>query len=206
VFRRCQRSLLVGKRHRTMRHVPSFNSRQTADGTCADHRCSRVQRRREGPTVVPTPAFRDFQSLCCGAGLPRGAYAPRSWLYMRLCIAKVAISPAHVRACNQERRASARRGYRYRTCDGASTNSRQTADGACAVRRCSSGQAYHGGLTPPALVLRCERLPAKKRFLRCTNAHPQERRTSARRGERVFAGANLPDRGHCPESPRPKRR
>jgi hypothetical protein len=36
---------------------------------------------------------------------PRGAYAPRSWLYMRLCIAKVAISPAHVRACKQERRA-----------------------------------------------------------------------------------------------------
>jgi hypothetical protein len=28
------------------------------------------------------------------------------------------------------------------------------------------------GLTPPALVLRCERLSAKKRFLRCTNAHP----------------------------------
>jgi hypothetical protein len=30
----------------------------------------------------------------------------------------------------------------------------------------------HGGLTPPALVLRCERLSAEKRFLRCTNAHP----------------------------------
>jgi hypothetical protein len=29
---------------------------------------------------------------------------------------------------------------------------------------------YHGGLTPPALVLLRERLPAKKRFLRCTNA------------------------------------
>jgi hypothetical protein len=30
----------------------------------------------------------------------------------------------------------------------------------------------HGGLTPPALVLQCERPPAKKRFFRCTNAHP----------------------------------
>jgi hypothetical protein len=30
----------------------------------------------------------------------------------------------------------------------------------------------HGGLTPPALVLQCERPPAKKRYLRCTNAHP----------------------------------
>jgi hypothetical protein len=27
----------------------------------------------------------------------------------------------------------------------------------------------HGGLTPPALVLVCGRLPAKQRFLRCTN-------------------------------------
>jgi hypothetical protein len=41
-----------------------------------------------------------------------------------------------------------------------------------AERRCICVQRYHGGLTPPALVLRCERLSAKKRFLRCTNAHP----------------------------------
>jgi hypothetical protein len=76
VFRRCERSLLVGKRHRTMRYVPSFNSRQTAEGTCADRRCSRVQRRREGPTVVPTPAFRDFQSLCSRAGCHGGLTPP----------------------------------------------------------------------------------------------------------------------------------
>jgi hypothetical protein len=31
--------------------------------------------------------------------------------------------------------------------------------------------AFHGGLTPPALALQCERLPAKQRFLRCTNVH-----------------------------------
>jgi hypothetical protein len=42
----------------------------------------------------------------------RGANAPRSWLYMRLCIAKVAISPARVRAFKQERRVSARRAVR----------------------------------------------------------------------------------------------
>jgi hypothetical protein len=41
---------------------------------------------------------------------------------------------------------------------------------------------YHGGLTPPALVLVYGRLRAKKRFLRCANAHSQERRASARRG------------------------
>jgi hypothetical protein len=40
----------------------------------------------------------------------------------------------------------------------------------------------HGGLTPPALTLQCERLPAEKRFLRCTNARSQERRALARRG------------------------
>jgi hypothetical protein len=42
--------------------------------------------------------------------------------------------------------------------------------------------ACHGGLTPPALVLVCGRLPMEKRFLRCRNAHYQERRASARRG------------------------
>jgi hypothetical protein len=34
----------------------------------------------------------------------------------------------------------------------------------------------------PPLLLQCERLSAKKRFLRCTNAGSQERRASARRG------------------------
>ena len=31
---------------------------------------------------------------------PRGAYAPRSWLYTRSCIAKVALSPTNLRAFN----------------------------------------------------------------------------------------------------------
>jgi hypothetical protein len=128
VFRRCERSLLVGKRHRTMRHVPSFNSRQTANGTCADHRCIRVQAYHGGLTP------------------------PALGLYMRLCIAKVAISPAHVRACNQERRASARRGWRKRTCSNAAAKSRETA-GAMLTNAGAGALANHGGLTPPALGL-----------------------------------------------------
>jgi hypothetical protein len=78
----------------------STKLRQTADGACADRRCSRVQRRREGPTVVPTPAFRDFQSLCSRAGLPRGANAPRS------CVPQK----------SHERRASARVGVDITRC------------------------------------------------------------------------------------------
>jgi hypothetical protein len=102
-------------------------------GACADCRCSRVQRRREGPTVVPTPAFRDFQSLCSRAGLPRGADAPPLLVNARIS--------SEMRGCDLQRRF-----------------------------------VSHGGLTAPALVLRCERLPAKKRFLRWANAHSQERR------------------------------
>jgi hypothetical protein len=52
----------------------------------------------------------------------------------------------------------------------------------CVDGRCNCVYRRHGGLTPPALVLECERLPAKQRFLRCTNVHFQERRASARRG------------------------
>jgi hypothetical protein len=42
------------------------------------------------------------------------------------------------------------------------------------MRGCALQRRFvcHGGLTPPALVLRCECLPTKKRVLRCTNAHP----------------------------------
>ena len=49
---------------------------------------------------------------------------------------------------------------------------RQTADGVCADCRCIRVYRRHGGLTPPALALQCERLAAKKRLLRCTYAHP----------------------------------
>jgi hypothetical protein len=42
----------------------------------------------------------------------------------------------------------------------------------CAANHLQARFPNHGGLTPPALVLRCECLPTKKRVLRCTNAHP----------------------------------
>jgi hypothetical protein len=47
---------------------------------------------------------------------------------------------------------------------------RQTAGSVCADRRYIRVDSCHGGLTPPALVLVYERLPTKKRFLRCTDA------------------------------------
>jgi hypothetical protein len=50
-----------------------------------------------------------------------------------------------------------------------------------AVAICNGVLYPTGGLRPPLLV-QCERLSAKKRFVRCTNAHSQERRASARRG------------------------
>ena len=115
----------------------------------------------------------------------------------------------HTRTSSQERGSSARRGYRYRTCKGASTKSRRTADGVCADRCCirverlrkgltpvpapalrdfqslCSRARLPRGLTPPALVMLRERLPTRKRLLRCTNARPaRERRASARRGVR----------------------
>jgi hypothetical protein len=150
VFRRCERSLLVGKRHRTMRYVPSLNSRQTAEGACAVRRCSSVQRRREGPTVVPTPAFRDFHSLCSRAGLPRGANAPRSCVPVRRSAGEKRFL-RWANAHSQERRASARRGCGKDVHADKSAIVRQTAKGACADGRCIRVQGEHGGLTPPAL-------------------------------------------------------
>jgi hypothetical protein len=46
-----------------------------------------------------------------------------------------------------------------------------TATNCLSAFRARMRSALHGGLTPPALVLQCERLPAKERFLRCTNVH-----------------------------------
>jgi hypothetical protein len=48
---------------------------------------------------------------------------------MRLCIAKVAISPAEIRAFKQERRASARRGVRKRVCKGDTASMQETVVG-----------------------------------------------------------------------------
>ena len=86
------------------------------------------------------------------------------------------------RTHNQERRASARRGCRNTF---AQTQARLFGRPPTVYVRIAVALAlnrYHGGLTPPALVLVYGRLRAKKRFLRCANAHSQERRASARRG------------------------
>ena len=61
--------------------------------------------------------------------IPRGAYAPRSCVAVRTSAGETTIFAMHQRTFDQERQASARRNYRYRTYNGASTNSRQTADG-----------------------------------------------------------------------------
>jgi hypothetical protein len=119
------------------------------------------------------------------------AYAPRSWLYTRLCIAKVAISSTHVRACKQERRASARRGVRKRICKGDTANMRETAAAglgladviaiavagealivfrATAPWHCECASANHGGLTPPALGCTCVCASQKSPFHRQTFA------------------------------------
>jgi hypothetical protein len=202
----------------------SAKSPEAADGCVCTNRCSGVQRCRKGATVVPTPAFRDFQSLCSRAGLPRGANAPRSCVAARtfagekndFCDARTHVrrsggrEPAvgvgnalatpipltsgdtrHVQ--RQERRTSARRGCGKDVHADKSAIVRQTAEGTCADGRCIRVQGEHGGLTPPALgerthivgdarlrfatafcfkrgayapalVLRCERLPAKNDF------------------------------------------
>jgi hypothetical protein len=70
----------------------------------------------------------------------------------------------------------------------------------CVDGRCNCVYRRHGGLTPPALVLQCERLPAKQRFLQCTNARSQERRASARRGNETHLQwrASFPGRVRSP--------
>jgi hypothetical protein len=49
----------------------------------------------------------------------------------------------------------------------------------------------HGGLTPAALASECERLSAKLRLLRCTNAHASGAGASAPRGSRNCTGKGV---------------
>ena len=91
-------------------NAAATKSRQTAEGVCADRRCIRVERRRKGLTLVPAPALRDFQSLCSRAGLPRGAYAPRSCIAARTLVGENTIFAMHECTLAQEQRSSARRG------------------------------------------------------------------------------------------------
>jgi hypothetical protein len=79
------------------------------------------------------------------------------------------------RTTHEERRASTRRDTEKRACNG------ERFPGTDYIRHARRASVPRG-LTPPALVLRCECLPAKRRFLRWTNACSQERRASARRG------------------------
>jgi hypothetical protein len=71
------------------------------------------------------------------ARMPRGAYAPRSWLDVRSYIAKVAISPAHVRAAPRAA--------------GVSPPWCGNAPAQASVFRQRSNLAHHGWLTPAAL-------------------------------------------------------
>jgi hypothetical protein len=136
-----------------------------------------------------------------------GGLRPPLWLQCERLSAKKRFLRC-TNARSQERRASARRGggnafaERFDFCSansGTKSGGRQPAvvrethlqercrkdAGDCRryahERRCSRSSEPTGGLRPP-LLLQCERLSAKKRFLRCTNARSQERRASARRG------------------------
>jgi hypothetical protein len=161
-------------------------------------RCERVSETTAGlrqpllvarTQVVAEKGLR-FATVFC---FPRGAYAPRSWCTVSgrranddFCGARtqahksggrqsaagisnaVAIADAFV-----QQPALARRW---------SETTVTTATRWISAFRVRIPRTSHGGLTPPALVCGCEWLPAKKRFLRCTNAGSQERRASARRG------------------------
>jgi hypothetical protein len=113
----------------------------------------------------------------------RRASARRGWANARghggltpPALAQSANNDDAQRTFDQERRASARRGW-----GNAHRQTRALLVGrpptVCVRLRSRASplqnRVYrrHGGLTPPALALRCERLPAKQRFLRCTNAH-----------------------------------
>jgi hypothetical protein len=65
----------------------------------------RVERCRKGPTLVPAPTLRDFQSLSSRAGFPRGANAPRSCIAARTLVGEKTIFAMHKRTLAQERRA-----------------------------------------------------------------------------------------------------
>jgi hypothetical protein len=128
---------------------------------------------------------------------PRGADASRSWLHARhiACDVRFRFAAADVShgglhhpllvhcMASVDRKNNA-------FCD-AQTHAPKSGGRQPAVGIANAGAVAlvcHGQLTLTALVLRCERFPAKKRFLRCTNARSQERRALARRGS-VIASA-----------------
>jgi hypothetical protein len=78
-------------------------------------------------------------------------------------------------ARGQEREASARRGFANRVCKGNAPDFR---------KQVRIPRTHHGGLTPPALALRCERLPEKNDICDAqTHAHRSGKRQPAVGGE-----------------------
>jgi hypothetical protein len=152
--------------------------RRTADGVCAGRRCIRGNSYHGGltpPALVSRcgrlPAKSDF----CDAHThirSRAAGVSPPWFVIPTLHRKI-----EHRSATDERTFTGAAGVSppwcgKHVCADTSAIVRRTADGVCAGRRCIRGNSYHGGLTPPALVLQFERLPAKKRFMRCTYAHP----------------------------------
>jgi hypothetical protein len=107
--------------------------------------------------------------LC--SAIPREAYAPRSCAAMRTSSGErrflrcTNADPTKSGGCQPAvvRQTRLRRHQRDCSQDRREYVPRSPLPSCAAIPR---------GLTPPALVLQCERLPAKKRYLRCTDAHP----------------------------------
>ena len=115
--------------------------------------------------------------------LPRGAYAPRSCLASADACRR---GKQFLRCTNahQQRAAGVSPPWVSEfVCADTSAIVRGTADGVCAGRRCIGVSGYHGGLTPPALVLRVRTLAGEKNNFCDAQTHiSKERRSSARRG------------------------
>ncbi len=146
-------------------------------------RCARVQGSHGGLTPPALVLLRgrlpaEKQLLrCTNARRKRAALVRPPWLGKRACNTDTAHGRKH--SSRAETGAAPVRPPWVGKCASADMTAirRQTAGGVCADRCCIRVNSCHGGLTPPALVLVYERLPTKKRFLRCTNAtSSQERR------------------------------
>jgi len=117
---------------------------------------------RPSPVSWRTP----LQSRSCNHG---GLAPPRSWLYTRSRIAKVAFS------ASSERRAPGAAGVSpawvgERTCKGSSAVARQTVGPRVGGRRCNRVRVTRGVYVPRSCFPRV-RPPTELRLLRCTNAH-----------------------------------
>jgi hypothetical protein len=177
---------------------------------CTDHRlvasarqlrccrCKRVSRTTAGsrqPLLVARAQIAAEKRLRFATAfcIPRGAYAPRSWCRANICRRKNDLCDARTRiprsggrqpAVGMSNAVAIADAFVQRPASACrwSETTVATATRWISAFRVRIPRTSHGGLTPPALTLQCECLSAKKRFVRCTNAHSQERRVSARRG------------------------